>query len=152
MSRTLALALLLVALPLAAERLKPIELKIDSKVLREERRVLVSLPSSYKNDDQRYPVLYLPDAETHLEHTIASADALAAVFRMPELIIVGILLSDRRKDLTPTVTRDAPTITGGADRFGEFIATELIPEFERRYQTQPYRLIAGHSLGGLFVL
>ena len=71
---------------------------------------------------------------------------------MPELIIVGILLSDRRKDLTPTVTRDAPTITGGADRFGEFIATELIPEFERRYQTQPYRLIAGHSLGGLFVL
>src|SRR6184192_829846 len=83
MSRTLALALLLVALPLAAERLKPIELKIDSKVLREERRVLVSLPPSYKNDDQRYPVLYLPDAETHLEHTIASADALAAVFRMP---------------------------------------------------------------------
>jgi predicted alpha/beta superfamily hydrolase len=151
-TRLFALALLLVALPVAAERPKGVELKLDSKILREERRVLVSLPASYKNEDQRYPVLYLLDAEMHLEHTIASADALAAVSRMPELIIVGISHTDRRKDLTPTVTRDAPAAAGGADRFGEFIATELIPEVDRRYRTHPYRLLAGHSFGGLFAL
>jgi hypothetical protein len=123
-TRLFALALLLVALPVAAERPKEVELKLDSKILHEERRVLVSLPASYKNEDQRYPVLYLLDAEMHLEHTIASADALAAVSRMPELIIVGISHTDRRKDLTPTVTRDAPAAAGGADRFGEFIATD----------------------------
>jgi predicted alpha/beta superfamily hydrolase len=150
--RLFALALLLVALPVAAERPKVVEFKLDSKVLREERRMLVSLPASYKNDDQRYPVLYLLDAEMHLEHTIASADALAAVSRMPELIVVGIFHTDRRKDLTPTATRDAPVATGGADRFGEFIATELIPEVDRRYRTHPYRLLAGHSFGGLFAL
>lgn len=151
-ARLLAVALLLVAMPVAAERSKTIEFKLLSKALREERRVLVSLPSSYKNGDERYPVLYLPDAELHLEHTSASADALAAVARIPELIIVGIPHSDRRKDLTPTPTRDAPASTGGADRFSEFIATELVPEIDRRYRTHPYRLIAGHSLGGLFAL
>ncbi len=47
-ARILALALLLVASPVAAERLKAVEFRLDSKVLGEERRLLVSLPSSYK--------------------------------------------------------------------------------------------------------
>src|SRR5438067_1618561 len=106
-ARSIAVALLLFALPLAAERPKPIELKLES------RRVLVSLPASYKNDDQRYPVLYVLDADAQLEHTVASADALAAVLRIPDLIIVGVTHTDRQKDLTPN---------GGADRFGELLA------------------------------
>ena len=42
--------------------------------------------------------------------------------------------------------------SGGADKFLQFIETELMPEVEKRYRTQPFRVLAGHSLGGLFAV
>jgi tetratricopeptide (TPR) repeat protein len=42
--------------------------------------------------------------------------------------------------------------SGGADNFFKFIQTELIPEIEKEYRVQPYRILAGHSLGGLFAI
>jgi hypothetical protein len=41
---------------------------------------------------------------------------------------------------------------GGADRFLAFLQTELLPEIDRRYRTAGFRILLGHSLGGLFVL
>ena len=80
---------------------------------------------------------------------------------MSEMIVVGITNTDRTRDLSPThVTTTVgggntalqfPT-SGGADKFLKFIETELIPEIEKRYRTQPYRILAGHSLGGLFAI
>ena len=42
--------------------------------------------------------------------------------------------------------------SGGADKFLKFIETELIPKIEASYRTQPYRVFAGHSFGGLFAV
>lgn len=79
---------------------------------------------------------------------------------MPELIVVGITNTDRTRDLTPTnaslwradgTEAKLPT-SGGADKFLKFIETELIPKVEANYRTQPYRVFAGHSFGGLFAL
>src|SRR6185369_15454934 len=42
--------------------------------------------------------------------------------------------------------------SGGADNFLKFFETELIPEIEKDYRVQPYRIFAGHSLGGLFAI
>ncbi|HUS19995.1 MAG TPA: alpha/beta hydrolase-fold protein, partial [Terriglobales bacterium] len=42
--------------------------------------------------------------------------------------------------------------SGGANKFLDFIETELVPEVDKRYATQPYRIITGHSLGGLFAI
>jgi tetratricopeptide (TPR) repeat protein len=75
---------------------------------------------------------------------------------MSELIVVGITNTDRTRDLTPTkaVGPNAgqfPT-AGGADKFLKFIETELIPEIEKNYRVQPYRILAGHSFGGLFTI
>ena len=42
--------------------------------------------------------------------------------------------------------------SGGADKFLKFIETELIPHVESKYRTEPYRALAGHSLGGLFAV
>jgi hypothetical protein len=39
---------------------------------------------------------------------------------------------------------------GGADTFLRFLTEELAPEIERRYRTAPFRILVGHSLGGLF--
>jgi tetratricopeptide (TPR) repeat protein len=75
---------------------------------------------------------------------------------MSEMIVVGITNTDRTRDLTPTkaVGPDAAQFStaGGADNFLKFIETELIPEIEKRYRVQPYRVLAGHSLGGLFAI
>jgi uncharacterized protein len=40
----------------------------------------------------------------------------------------------------------------GAEAFLAFIADEVIPYVEKTYRTRPYRLLVGHSLGGLFAI
>ena len=75
---------------------------------------------------------------------------------MSEMIVVGITNTDRTRDLTPTKATGPnaaqfPT-AGGADNFLKFIETEVIPEIEKRYRVQPYRVLAGHSFGGLFAV
>jgi predicted alpha/beta superfamily hydrolase len=62
-------------------------------------------------------------------------------------------LTPTRADLkNPDGTVDTFPTSGGADRFLDFIQTELIPEIEKRYRTAPYRIFAGHSLGGLLAI
>jgi len=41
---------------------------------------------------------------------------------------------------------------GGASAFLSFIGDELIPFVDRTYRTRPYRLLMGHSFGGLFTI
>jgi predicted alpha/beta superfamily hydrolase len=49
-------------------------------------------------------------------------------------------------------TVDRYPTSGGADRFLDFIQTELIPEIDRRYRTEACRIFTGHSLGGLIAI
>ena len=136
-------------------------LKINSAVLGEERTILVRLPAGYETNNQRYPVLYMTDGNAHIGHTSSTVEFLARNGRMSEMIVVGITNTDRARDLSPTrVTTTVaggnsalqfPT-SGGGDKFLKFIETELIPEIEKRYRTHPYRILAGHSLGGLFAI
>jgi predicted alpha/beta superfamily hydrolase len=69
---------------------------------------------------------------------------------MPEMILVGIQNTNRTRDLTPTKNERGDG--GGADKFLQFIESEVIPLIEKNYRTQPYRIFAGHSLGGLFAV
>ncbi len=134
--------------------------ELSSKVMKEDRTVLVSTPDGYANGTQRYPVLVLTDGDAHLVHTRGTVSFLARQGLMPEMIIVGLPNTDRTRDLTPTRAalpqidgppRDFPT-SGGADRFLDFIEKELLPWVDASYRTQPYRVLAGHSFGGLFAL
>lgn len=124
------LSLLFLAIPMHAA---PQRITVGSHSL------LVSLPRSYDTGDQRYPVVYLTDGETQLEHTVATATALSDVQRMPEVIVVGVLHNDRARELA-----DPKLIT--------WFETELIPAIDKRYRTHPYRVFAGHSLGAVFGL
>lgn len=113
----------------------------------------VVTPASYAHGQERYPVLYLTDAEVHVGHARATAEFLARNDLMPEVILVGILNTSRTRDLTPTPGTEAehadyPT-AGGGERFLDFIEKELVPAVEARYRTVPMRLYAGHSFGGL---
>ena len=152
--RKLLLLILTAALatPLAAQQASPfIGLRINSKALGEPRQMLVRLPASYRTGVKSYPVLYMTDGDANIGHTNAVMEFLVRNNRVPEMIIVGISNTDRTRDLSPTRIEGRPT-SGGADKFLDFIQNELIPTVEQNYRTQPYRVFAGHSLGGLLVM
>jgi predicted alpha/beta superfamily hydrolase len=151
MRKIFALVLFTLAVSAAAQNAED-RLTIDSKIMSEKRTVVVRVPASYQNGDRRYPVLYLTDGDAHIGHTAATAAYLAREGRMPEIILVAVVNTDRTRDLTPTKVADRPGETGGADRFLDFFEKELIPAVESRYRTQKFRVFAGHSLGGLFAL
>jgi predicted alpha/beta superfamily hydrolase len=135
------------------------KLVLKSAVLGEDRLVLVRTPPGYETNKIKYPVLYMTDGDAHMGHTASTIEFLTQNGRISDLIVVGITNTDRTRDLTPAKSTDKtpdgdlrfPT-SGGADNFLKFIQTELIPEIEERYRVQPYRILAGHSLGGLFAI
>ena len=134
-------------------------LAIKSAVLGEERVVLVRTPAGYETNKLKYPVLYMTDGDGHMAHTAGTVDFLTRNGRISDLIVVGVTNTDRTRDLTPVKsTAKTPNgdpqfpTSGGADNFLKFFQTELIPEIEKQYRVQPYRIFAGHSLGGLFAI
>ena len=134
-------------------------LALKSTVLGEERVILVRTPPGYETNKLKYPVLYMTDGDGHMGHTSSTIEFLTQNGRIPEMIVVGVTNTDRTRDLTPAKSTDRnpggdlrfPT-SGGADNFLKFFETELIPEIEKDYRVQPYRIFAGHSLGGLFAI
>ena len=134
-------------------------LKLKSAVLGEERTVLVRTPAGYETNKVSYPVLYMTDGDAHMGHTASTIEFLTRNGRISDLIVVGVTNTDRTRDLTPVKSTNKnpagelqfPT-SGGADNFLKFFETELIPEIEKQYRVQPYRILAGHSLGGLFAI
>ena len=145
----------------AAEALANAEtVRWTSKVLGEERTILVSTPRGYAQGSARYPVLYLTDGETNLLFTRGTVDFLVRNGLMPDVVIVGVANTDRTRDLTPTrgfgFRADGTAVlqetSGGAGKFLDFFEKELVPYVEATYRTLPLRVFAGHSLGGLFAL
>ena len=137
----------------------PQKLVVHSNVLNEDRTIWVRTPGNYKFGKDPLPVLYLTDGDAHINEIGNSIDFLVDNGRMPALIVVGISNTDRTRDLTPTHSdekdsagKETMPTSGGGDRFFDFIHTELMPEIEKRYRTAPYRIFAGHSLGGLMAI
>ena len=130
-----------------------------SSVLAEQREVIINLPESYQRDAaRRYPALYVLDGWSQATHTAESARLLARIGVMPEIIVVGIPASDenRSRDYTPPYMRagadEGNGPAGEANRFLQFLETELISHVEKTYRTTSTRMLAGNSRGGLFVM
>ncbi|MHA7941938.1 alpha/beta hydrolase-fold protein [Formosa sp. 3Alg 14/1] len=127
-----------------------------SEILNEDRKLEIYLPKSYGKSDKIYPVLYLLDSFYNFSHCVGSVEYLFLNQLIPEMIIVGIRNTRRNRDLTPyspeidKKQRERLGLTGGADKFIDFLDKELIPHIEQTYRAAPYRIIVGHSLGGLF--
>jgi len=121
------------------------------------------LPQSYSDSiyaPGSYPVMYLLDPEYYFEPMVGIRQALTKGMYnyMEEMIIVGISNTDRSRDMTPTkgfVIHSGKKIhetSGGAKQFLSFISDELIPFIDSNYRTNGYRIINGHSFGGLFAM
>ena len=138
---------------------------LTSKILNEDRELRIYVPNSDSGtifSNQKYPVLYLFDAEAHFNSVVGIMQQLCNNGNtvVPEMIIVGIVNTDRMRDLSPThIKDDLPVIdsiaaknTGGNEKLFEFMQKELFPYIENKYKTEPFRMLIGHSLGGLTVI
>ncbi|SHN20185.1 alpha/beta hydrolase-fold protein [Mucilaginibacter sp. OK098] len=124
---------------------------VYSKILNEKRTLMIHVPQG--NKDERYPVLYLLDGEDHFYSAVGIVKQMAGV--IPDMIIVGIANTVRDRDLTPThvkTNNGQDNLSGGGENFTRFIADELFPYVDAHYPTAPYRVLSGHSLGGLTVV
>jgi len=125
------------------------KITIHSKILDENRILLIYLPIGYENSKQKYPVIYVLDGRTHFIHASGIVEFLSGQGSMPQSILVAIANVDRNRDFTPTNTN--PNLTyGGGYKFLSFLSDELKPYMNENYRTQDYSTIIGHSLGGLF--
>ncbi|HNW60498.1 MAG TPA: alpha/beta hydrolase-fold protein [bacterium] len=126
---------------------------IHSRILDEARTCQISLPSSYAwAPDRRYPVLYLLDGEANFLHTAGSVGFLSSTGEIPELIIVAITSTVRIRDFTQTDWSSHWIGGGGASHFKSFLSRELIPDIEKKYRSNGFRILFGHSAAGQFVL
>ena len=139
---------------------------ISSTILNEKRAAWIYVPSNGPDNiyaKKRYPVVYLLDGDAHFLSVVGMIQQLSSVNGntvCPEMIVVGIPNTDRTRDLTPShVDADPPYMdsassqsSGGGEKFISFIEKELMPYIDAHYPTEPYKMLIGHSLGGLMVM
>jgi len=134
---------------------------VQSKILNEQRKIWVYVPNAGQLDSkQRFPVVYLLDGDAHFYSVVGMIQQLSQVNGntvCPEMIVVGIPNTDRTRDLTPThIDAEPPMMdsasaktSGGGEQFVSFIEKELMPHIDSLYPTEPYKMLIGHSFGGL---
>ena len=123
-----------------------------SKTLNEERRFIIHIPEGAQFNNNHYPVLYVFDAETQFTKTMGIIDHLSNTVgneKCPPMIVVGIFHHNRLKDFIPPVSDSKFSVP---DLFPQFLEKELIPYIDQKYPTHPFRVLVGHSLGGLRVI
>lgn len=135
------------------------QVTLHSEVLKQDRTIFIALPASYNASTDRYPVLYLTDAQWMFDPARSTVLFGALEQMIPEMIVVGITNPDRTRDLYATRAdfKDGDRLipfpnSGNADQFLEFVAKELIPWTGKSYRTSGLRILAGVSAGGNFAL
>ena len=148
--------------------------QFESKVLRNQRDVLVYLPPGYRRSTRRrYPVLYLNDGQNVFDAATAfagvewgadeSAQRLIGKGWIEPLIIVAVANAgeNRIHEYAPTrgfidsTSKRKRRSRGWLRKYGKFLIDELKPFIDRTYRTKPeaeFTGIGGSSLGGLAAL
>lgn len=140
---------------------------LNSHVLDEERELQIYLPKTYSDSTltpQHYPVVYLLDSESNFHYFTAYVEKLSKYPypAIPEMIVVGLVNTNRTRDLTPTVRKEEVMTaeqkakikgeTGGNDLFFQFLEQEVKPFVQQNFRTTGYALLVGHSFGGITAL
>lgn len=135
---------------------------VQSDILGEQRKIWVHVPDGAANSKERYPVVYVLDGDGHFSSVVGMIQQLSTGGNnnCPKMIVVAISNTDRTRDLTPThVDADPPfsdsafcKTSGGGENFIAFMEKELMPHIEAKYPAAPYKMLIGHSFGGLAVM
>lgn len=135
---------------------------LQSGILGEQRKVWVHVPDGASNSKDRYPVVYVLDGDGHFSSVVGMIQQLSTGgnSNVPKMMVVAIPNTDRTRDLTPThVDAEPPFMdsassktSGGGENFIAFMEKELMPHIEAKYPAAPYKILIGHSFGGLAVM
>ena len=124
--------------------------KIQSKILNEPRELFIYSPRNI-SANQKYPVIYLFDAESLFLTTVSAVKFLnynSYMPQMPEAYIVGIVNTKRDRDMpVPQEIENNKDV----EKFYQFLSQELVPYINKNFPTSGLNILAGHSQGGLFV-
>jgi predicted alpha/beta superfamily hydrolase len=141
--------------------------KFRSKILNNERDVIVYLPPDYASSKKRYSVLYLHDGQNLFDGATSfipgqewrideTAQSLIAAGRIEPLIIVGVYNTGNDRVHEYTAAANAKFKAGGkADLYGRLLVEELKPFIDATYRTRrdaKHTGLGGSSLGGLVSL
>ncbi|HEX3817051.1 MAG TPA: alpha/beta hydrolase-fold protein [Chthoniobacterales bacterium] len=142
-----------------------------SRILGNERDILVYLPSGYRRSPRRrYPVLYLHDGQNVFDAATSfggvewsadeSAQRLTKERLIEPIIIVAVANTgeDRIHEYAPTrgiidgTAKRKKRSRGALRKYGRFLVEELKPFIDREYRTKTeaeFTGLGGSSLGGL---
>ncbi|HRD58200.1 MAG TPA: alpha/beta hydrolase-fold protein [Ferruginibacter sp.] len=162
------------------KRLSEADTSITSKIIGKDYQLYISFPKGYSTKDTtKYPVLFVLDGQSSFPVFKSVRESMDIDKELDSLIIVGIgsgldFVSwgiNRTYDYTPSLDtafdrqyeRDGAKQynldynsvkgkiqSGGAEKFLQFITTEIIPYIDTHYKTTTDRGITGFSFGGLF--
>ena len=124
--------------------------KLHSKILNEDRFLLVNLPRGYDETTNSYPVLYIlygGNPQGYFAEAVHIVCRLNEASRIPDMIIVGVKNTDRYRDCLP-INRNGDL--GGAENFLKFFKKELIPFADKSYRTKNFRILLGPQAGAAF--
>lgn len=126
---------------------------IQSRILQEERPILIHLPQNYRASEKYYPVLFVLDAEQggHFQRSVAIVELFGDRGELPRMIIVGIENTNRLRDMNaPTFEYDGKSIVGGAGNFLKFIEEEVVAFINEEFRSSNFRMLFGRSASATF--
>lgn len=133
--------------------------EIDAPQLKTTKKIWVYLPLNYEKSTEKYPVMYMHDAQNLFDTKTSYAgewkvDETLDSLKM-NVIVIGIehLNEKRLEELTPF--KHEKHGGGNGDAYLEFITATLKPYVDNKYRTKSSKKhtgIMGSSLGGLISL
>jgi len=124
-------------------------IEFNSKILNEKREILIYTPAGYEESNVMFPTLYIIDGAENFFIATAIVNFLSRSGQIPRMVVVGIPNVNRNLDLSPSIIQGTSN-PGGGNNFLNFFQKELIPYVDETYKTTNYRILFGHSLGGVF--
>lgn len=117
--------------------------QIQSKILGEERQLLIYVPEQYHQSADKFPVVYILEGNIHYKHATIAVEKVQKTGWMPASIIVAIT------DNPGTNTRD---YLKESDNFLRYINQEVQPFVATNFRVNGYKTLFGHKYSGTFVL
>jgi len=139
----------------------PRHFTLYSESVKDSFTISVNFPHNYNPQKKRkYAVVYLLDANIYFDIVAAALNRYSEIGLAPNVILVGIGYKDfptldslrNRDDTYPkAIAEYEMSVSGGADKFLNFISQELVPKIDQECKTDTAkRVLMGHSLAGYF--
>ena len=123
----------------------------ESRKLNSTRELKIKLPDNYDpKSDLKHPVIIVFDGEYLFEPVAGQVDFQTHFDEMPQSIVIGVVQGKERfYDSYYDEVTGLPFESG--KRFYDFVAQELLPYIDDKYNTSKFKVAVGHNLMGNFI-